>query len=313
VNGASGEWIKPQRLSLGDRVALVAPASPFSREDFAAGCDEIRRLGFEPVFDDRVFARRRFVAGEPALRAAALADAWAEPSIRAIIAVRGGYGSAELLPLLDPRAMLAARKIFVGYSDTTTLLSYHLRHRMVCFHGPMIDRRLSRGADGYDRHSFLASLTSAEPVGELAPAALVVLRGGSATGRLAGGTLTQLVSSLGTPWPFAPVDGSILFIEDIAERPYRIHRMLTQLSQAGVLGRASAIVFGEFPSCDEPGGEHLIRDVLTEFVQPFNGPVLFGFPSGHTAGPTWTLPFGVRARVVTAPRAAVVVDESAVM
>ena len=104
----------------------------------------------------------------------------------------------------------------------------------------------------------------------------------------------------------------MLFIEDVGERPYRIDRMLTQLAQAGILARAGALVFGELPSCDEPGGEHAIRDVLFDLVRGFDGPVLFGFPSGHTTGPTWTLPFGVRARVITSP-AAVVIEEGAVM
>jgi muramoyltetrapeptide carboxypeptidase LdcA involved in peptidoglycan recycling len=88
--------------------------------------------------------------------------------------------------------------------------------------------------------------------------------------------------------------------------------MLTQLAQAGILARPNSLVFGEFPSCDEPGGEHTIRDVLRDFVRDFRGPVLFGFPSGHTTGVTWTLPFGVRARVITAPQAAVVIEEPAV-
>jgi muramoyltetrapeptide carboxypeptidase len=313
IRPAGGDWIKPRRLAAGDRVALIAPASAFPREEFDAGCEELRRLGFEPVFDERVFERSRFAAGDARLRAAALSDAWTDPSVRALIAVRGGYGSAELLPLIDPRAMIAGAKIFIGYSDTTALLSHHLRHHLVCFHGPMIDRRLSRGEAGYDRDSFLRAVTGTAPVGALTPTGLVALREGSAEGRLAGGTLTQLVSSLGTPWAFEPEPGAILFIEDIAERPYRVHRMLTQLAQAGRIERATAIVFGEFPSCDEPGGGHLIRDVLAEFMQQFAGPVLFGFPSGHTTGPTWTLPLGVRARVVTEPRPAVIIEEAAVV
>ena len=137
------------------------------------------------------------------------------------------------------------------------------------------------------------------------------MRDGEASGLLFGGTLTQLTASLGTPWAFDPPAGCVLFIEEIRERPYRIDRMLTQLSQAGIFDRARALVFGEMPSCDEPGGEHPIRDVLFDFVRDFRGPVLFGFPSGHTTGPTWTLPLGVRTRVVTSPPA-VVIEEAAV-
>jgi muramoyltetrapeptide carboxypeptidase len=292
-------------------VALVAPASPFKRGDFEAGLVELTALGFEPVYDDRVFARARFVAGEASVRAGALHDAWRDPSIGAIVAVRGGYGSAQLLPLLDAALMRTGRKVFMGYSDNTALLWWHLQHGMASFHGPMIERRLSAGPSAYDRRSFLGAITSAEPLGALRPDSLETLREGEARGPLMGGTLTQLTASLGTPWAFAPPPECLLFIEDIGERPYRIHRMLTQLAQAGVLTRAAGLVFGELPSCDEPSGEHAIRDVLREFVHDFRGPVLFGFPSGHTTGPTWTLPFGVQARIVTSPPA-LVIEEAAV-
>lgn len=304
-------WLKPRRLVRGDKVALVAPASPFKREEFDAGVRELQGLGFDAVYDDRVFERRRFVAGDAALRAGMLHDAWKDPSVAAIIAVRGGYGSAQVLPLLDPAVMTAARKIFVGYSDITALLSFHLQHGVVAFHGPMLEYRLAAGESGYHRESFLRAVQGLEPIGELRPDGLEALRPGEARGPLVGGTLTQLAASLGTPWAFAPPPGAILFLEDVGERPYRIDRMLTQLRQAGTLSRVAGLVFGELPACDEPGGEHLIRDVVRECVADFPGPVLFGFPSGHTAGPTWTLPFGVDARITTSP-AALVVEESAV-
>jgi muramoyltetrapeptide carboxypeptidase len=311
VSRQQGSWTRPRRLQRGDRVALVAPASPFNREEFDAGVRELAALGFDAVYDDRVFARERFVAGSAAVRAAALHDAWRDPSIAALIAVRGGYGSAQLLPLLDAALMRTARKAFVGYSDTTAILSFHVQHGVVAFHGPMVEYRLGAGEKGYHRESFLRALCHAEPIGELRPSSLESLRSGEARGTLVGGTLTQLVASLGTPWAFDPPSGCVLFLEDIGERPYRIHRMLTQLSQAGLLARAAALVFGELPSCDEPGGEHAIRDVLREYVADFRGPVLFGFPSGHTRGATWTLPLGVEARVTTSP-VSLVVEEAAV-
>lgn len=311
MTAPSAGLLKPRRLTRGSRVALVAPASSFSREEFEAGVRELAQLGFEPVYDDRVFAHDRFVAGPPALRAAAIEDAWRDPSIAALLAVRGGYGSAQLLPLLDPVTMRTARKVLVGYSDVTALLAFHLQHGMVAFHGPMLEHRLGAGEKGYHRDSFMRALCEPDPLGALRPDALEVMRPGEVTGILVGGTLTQLAASMGTNWAFNPPAGCVLFLEDVGERPYRVHRMLTQLSQAGVLDRAAGLVLGEFPSCDEPGGEHVIRDVLREFVAGFRGPVLFGFPSGHTAGATWTLPFGVTARITTTP-AALVIEESAV-
>ena len=305
-------WIKPRRLRPGDRIALVAPASPFKRDELDAGVAELAALGYEAVYDDRVFARERFLAGTAALRAASLTDAWRDPAIRAIVAIRGGYGSAQMLPLLDATLMRDAAKIFVGYSDTTALLTYHLNHGLGCVHGPMIERRLAAGEAGYHRESFLRAVAIAEPAGELAPDGLDALRGGEASGTVVGGTLTQLVASLGTPWSPDVPDDCVLFLEDVGERPFRVHRMLTQLAQAGVLRKVAALVFGEMPSCDEPGGDPAIRDVVFDFVREFHGPVVFGFPSGHTTGATWTIPFGVRGRVVTAPRPALVIEEAAV-
>jgi muramoyltetrapeptide carboxypeptidase len=192
--------VKPRALRPGDRLAVVSPASPFNREDFDRGLAEIRALGFEPVHDESVFARTSYVSGPPELRARAIHNAWRDASIAGVVAARGGYGSAQVLPLLDRDAARRARKPFIGYSDITSLLMFlTLGCGVVSFHGPMIDRRLSRGAAGYDRTSFLRALTRAEPVGELTDPGVESIRSGESTGMLLGGTLTQLLASLGTP------------------------------------------------------------------------------------------------------------------
>jgi muramoyltetrapeptide carboxypeptidase len=149
-------------------------------------------------------------------------------------------------------------------------------------------------------------------MGELAPAALESLREGDAAGPLLGGTLTQLLASLGTPFAFAPPAGYILFLDEVGERPYRLDRMVTQLVQTGLLARASAVVIGELPNCDEPDGGPTARDVMADLFADFPGPVVIGFPSGHTVGPTTTLPFGVKARVVSDRRPRLVIEEAAV-
>ena len=304
---------KPRALAPGDRLAVVAPASPFIREDFDRGVDEIRRLGFEPVYDDSVFARQRYVAGPAALRAAAIHGAWRDPSIAGIIGVRGGYGSAQLLPLLDRGEAVRARKPFIGYSDLTAMLTFlTLGCHLISFHGPMLAGRLGRGADGYDERSFIDALCRREPMGDLAPAGLETIRSGDAGGVLLGGTLTQLLASLGTPYAFTPPDGYVLFLDEVGERPYRLDRMVTQLRQTGLLARASAVVIGELPRCDEPSGDPTARAVMAELLADFPGPVVIGFPSGHTVAPAMTLPFGVRARVVADGRPRLVIEEAAV-
>ena len=304
---------KPRALAAGDRLAIVAPASPFSREEFDSGVAEIRRLGFEPVYDDSVFARERYVAGPAALRAAAIHAAWRDPSIAGLIGVRGGYGSAQILPRLDRDEARKAAKPFIGYSDLTALLTYlTIGCDLVAFHGPMLAGRLGRGAAGYDEPSFINALCRREPLGELAPPALESLRPGEASGVLLGGTVTQLLASLGTAYAFAPPAGYVLFLDEVGERPYRLDRMVTQLAQTGLLARASAIVIGELPKCDEPSGDPTARAVMADLFADFPGPVLIGFPSGHTAGAAMTLPFGVAARVVAGSRPRLVIEESAV-
>jgi muramoyltetrapeptide carboxypeptidase len=305
---------KPRALAPGDRLAVVAPASPFSREEFDSGLAEIRRLGFVPVYDDSVFARQRYVAGPASVRAAAIHAAWRDPTIAGLIGVRGGYGSAQLLPLLDPAEARRAAKPFIGYSDLTSMLSFiTLGCDLVAFHGPTLAGRLGRGAAGYDEDSFVRTLCRAEPAGELAPAGLDVIRPGDAGGVLLGGTLTQLLASLGTPFAFAPPQGHVLFLDEVGERPYRLDRMVTQLAQTGLLARASAVVIGELPGCDEPSGEPTARAVMADLFADFPGPVLIGFPSGHTTGPAMTLPFGVNARVIAGPQPRLVIEESAVV
>ncbi len=304
---------KPRALAQGDRLAIVAPASPFTREEFDSGVREIRRLGFVPVYDDSVFARQRYVAGSAQIRAAAIHAAWRDPSVAGLIGVRGGYGSAQVLPLLDRDEARRACKPFIGYSDLTSVLTFLTTGcDLVAFHGPMLAGRLGRGAEGYDEDSFIRALCRNEPLGELTPPGLEALEPGEASGVLLGGTLTQLLASLGTPYAFAPPAGYVLFLEDVGERPYRLDRMVTQLKQTGLLASASAVVIGELPKCDEPSGDPTARAVMADLFADFPGPVLIGFPSGHTAGAAMTLPFGVHARVVSGPRPRLVIEESAV-
>jgi muramoyltetrapeptide carboxypeptidase len=305
--------LKPRALVRGDRLAVVAPASVFNREEFERGVEEIRRLGFVPVYDETVFAQASYLAGPPELRASAIRSAWRDPDVAGLIAVRGGYGSAQLLPLLDPSEVQRTSKALIGYSDITALLTFlTINCGMVAFHGPMLERRLSRGAEGYDRASFERALCRREPVGELMPPGLETVRSGDASGPLLGGTVTQLLSSLRTPFEFDPPDGYVLFFDEVGERPYRLDRMVTHLEQSGLLSRASGVVIGELPRCDEPGGGPTARGLMADLFSGFHGPVVIGFPSGHTIGPTMTLPFGVACRVVANGHPKIVIEESAV-
>jgi muramoyltetrapeptide carboxypeptidase len=304
---------RPRPLRPGDRLAVVAPASPCAEDAVRRGALELETLGFDVPIDERVFSvAGGYLAGEPALRAAHLQEAFADPAVAGIVCVRGGYGSAQLLPLLDAGAVAASPKVFVGYSDITALHTWLQQQAgLVSFHGPMLEGRFADRAR-YDRESFVRAVSVTEPMGAIVPPSLEVWRPGEAAGVLVGGTLTQLASSLGTPWAFDPPPGCVLFFDEVNERPYRLDRLLTQLVQAGIVGRASAIVFNELPGCDEPGGQVRGVDAVRRVLEGFAGPVVGGFPSGHTPGATITLPFGVRATVVARGRAALVIEEPAV-
>ncbi len=305
--------LKPRAVKRGDRIAIVAPASPFRREDFDRGTEELERLGFRATYDERVFDRRGYLAGDASDRAAAIAEAWRDDGIAGVMVARGGYGSVQVLPHLHVGDARRARKVFIGYSDVTSVLSFlTVQCGLTAFHGPSVAGCLGRGAAGYDPDSLIRAITCTEPFGEIEAPTVESLKAGDADGLLFGGTLTQLVASLGTPFAFDPPAGHVLFLDEVGERPYRVDRMLTQLGLAGILARASGIVFGELPGCDEPGGTPTARATVADVLHDFPGPVLFGLPSGHTTGPALTVPFGVRARVVAGQHAALIVEESAV-
>jgi muramoyltetrapeptide carboxypeptidase len=310
----SAGLLKFRPVRPGSRVALVAPASAFDRSEFDAGVAELRRLGLEPVWHDSVFDRSALTAGTPQRRAEALLRAIDGMDADAVVAVRGGYGSVEVLPLLDLNRLRRARTAVVGYSDLTSLHAYlTFNVGLASVHGAMVDGRLAKGASAYDSASFLRSLSD-EPLGEVTPEGLEVIRPGEAGGPLFGGTLSPLLASFGTPYEFRPPPGQVLFIDEVNERPYRLHRMLTQLKLSGRLAGATAVVFGQMPGCDEPGGRVSARDVIVELVDGFPGPVLLGFPSGHTTSPLVSVPFGVTVRVVAPAgggRARVAFDEAA--
>lgn len=307
--------VKPRALVPGSRISVVAPASPFRRDEFDAGVAEIRDLGFVPVYDETVFAKDLpgYIAGSAEIRASAIRSALQDPSIDGIIGVRGGYGSAQLLPLLDAEEARRACKPFIGYSDLTIILSFlTIQCGVVAFHGPMLDEVLSRGAARYDRASLLSAVARAEPMGELAPPGLEAVRPGEATGMLLGGNVTQLLATMGTKFAFDPPEGYVLLFEEVGERPYRLDRMVTQLRQTGALSRASAIVIGELNGCDEPGGLLTGRGVMAEVLKDFPGPIVAGFPSGHTKEQVYTLPLGVSCTVIADARPRLVIREAAV-
>ena len=204
-DGALPVMLKPRALTPGDRLAIVAPASPFTRDEFDSGLQEIRRLGFVPVYDESVFARQGYVAGTAGDSGGGAASAWRIRRSPASSASAAATAARRCCRCSIATRRGAARKPFIGYSDLTSVLTFlTIGCDLVAFHGPMLAGRLGRGKEGYDRDSFEGALLRTDPMGELAPPALESVRRGEASGPLLGGTLTQLLASLGTPFAFDP-------------------------------------------------------------------------------------------------------------
>ncbi len=289
--------IKPPALRPGDTVGIVAPASNVKRGDLEAGCEGLRRAGYRPFYFDSILDQHLYFAGSVERRARELEDMFARDEVRAIVCARGGYGANYLLPVLDPKKIKAHPKIFVGYSDHTALLTYFADAvGLVSFHGPMVAKDWARD-DGVDMASWQAALAGAS-AWELnlgAGSGVIGLVEGSAEGILYGGCLSILVASLGTPYEIC-TEGTILFLEDVAEKPYQIDRMLMQLKLAGKLDGVRGIVFGEMRDCLQNANQgYTLQEVVLRIAGSLGVPVAYGVRSGHVTAGNITLPFGVRA------------------
>jgi muramoyltetrapeptide carboxypeptidase len=291
--------IKPPALRPGDTVGIVAPASNIKRGDLQAGCEGLRRAGYRPFYFDSILEQDLYFAGSAQRRAQELEEMFAREEVRAIVCARGGYGANYLIEALDLEKIKAHPKIFVGYSDLTTLLTYFLDTAgLVTFHGPMVAKDWLH-EDGVDLSSWQAALAGTEPwepnLGAGSGASGLVE--GAGEGVLYGGCLSILVASLGTPYEIR-TEGTILFLEDLAEKPFQIDRMLMQLKLAGKLDGVRGIVFGEMRDCRQTANQgYTLEEVVLRIVGALGVPVAYGVRSGHVTAGNITLPIGIRAGV----------------
>ncbi|EQB09550.1 peptidase U61 LD-carboxypeptidase A [Sphingobium quisquiliarum P25] len=298
---------KPPRLRPGDTVGLIEPAG-FTDDLFDLDLvkETVAAMGLKPRPGRHLAQRQGYLAGKDADRAADVNAMFADPEVRAVFAVRGGWGCARILPYLDFATIRANPKLLVGFSDITALhLAFAARAGFPTIHGP-------NAASSWPRFSWDAfraiAFDGATPllVNPVAHEDRLVqrsgrirtFRGGKAAGRLLGGNLTVLAALVGTPWMPA-FDGAILFMEDVGEAPYRIDRMLTQLSLAGLLGKVAGVVFGQCTNCaasDASYGGFTVSEVLQQHLEPLGVPAFQGAAIGHVAS-QFSLPVGVRAEI----------------
>ena len=258
----------------------------------------LRAMGYEPVLFSHALDRGpMYFAGSTQERVADLHAAFADDSIDAVICTRGGYGTAHLLPLLDAHLIAAHPKPFIGYSDHTSLHTWFQNVTgLVTFHGPMVAADFAR-AGGVDNASWMHALQGDSGWSIGTGEGMRVLKTGKARGTLRGGCLSLITESLGTPYE-AVTEGGILFLEDIAAKPYQVDRMLLHLRYAGKLKGVTGIIFGEMQHCVQPGAPgELLEDAIRYALADFAGPIAIGLRSGHVEGANVTLPLGVEVEL----------------
>jgi len=293
------ERIKPPALRPGDNIGVVAPASNFKRDDFEAGCAALRDMGYNPVYDESIFARELYFAGSLDRRVRQLEGMFLRDDVKAIVCARGGYGSNYLLPRLNMKKIAERPKAFIGYSDNTSLLTYLCdAANIVTFHGPMVAKDFAV-SDGVDAESWQAALGARENwrLDFDSNSGVKPLQQGTGDGILYGGCLSMLAESLGTPYEIN-TEGTILFIEDVAAKPFQIDRMLMHLKLAGKFNGVQGIIFGEMLECIQSANQgYTLEEVVMRVVADLAVPVAYGVRSGHVSRRNMTLPIGVSARL----------------
>ena len=288
----------PPRLHSGDLVGLVTPASPvaeLSRID--AGTRYLERNGLRVMLGSFVGKANDYLAGTDEERAHDLNEMFRNPEIKAVFALRGGFGVTRILPLLDFNLLRDHPKIIVGYSDITALLlAIYARTSLVTFHGPMVAVDFAGDPDPRTEELFWEMMFGNNvhrsiPVAD--EAARLVLRSGTTTGRLMGGNLSLIAAMAGTGY-LPDFTGTIFIVEEIGEEPYRVDRMFTQLLQAGVLRGIAGILAGQFTDCaskDRTRASRTVEDILRSLSDVLSVPALSGCQFGHSQS-LLTLPLG---------------------
>ncbi|HYI11600.1 MAG TPA: LD-carboxypeptidase [Thermoanaerobaculia bacterium] len=311
--------VKPKRLSEGDTVGLVLPASAaFEADSIQFAKEQLEAIGLKVAIGPHAHDRHGYFAGKDRDRADDINRMFADDSIAGVVCYTGGWGSPRVLPYLDYDLIARKPKVFVGFSDITALLNaIHQRTGLVTFHGPVGGSTF----ETYTLENFRRVIMTPEPAGLLAPPPkrekdlvdrtnrVVRLAGGKATGRLAGGNLTLVAALMGTPYE-VDTDGAILFLEDVEEAPYRIDRMLTQLALGGKLDQMAGFVFGRCTDCKSTGPTFSLEDILRDRFGSLDRPALSGLSFGHIEQKL-VLPVGVMA-TVDADARTVRIDEAAV-
>ncbi|MFZ1518791.1 MAG: LD-carboxypeptidase [Ignavibacteriaceae bacterium] len=299
--------IKPKRLKVGDKLAIVAPGSYISEEELQDSIKNLNQLGFETTHSKKILLQSGYFAGSDKDRAEDLMEKFSDKSVKGIVCARGGYGCARILPMLDYDIIRANPKVLIGYSDITALLyGIYQKSGLVTFHGPVgtstfndysVDN-FKRVLINPERTSLFPNSTSGDDENVYGVTSIVK---GKGKGRLVGGNLSIMVSLIGTEFD-VDYSNKIIFIEEIGEEPYRVDRMLTQMIQTDKLKDAAGVMMGIFRNCEgkqkDPSFSKTctLMEVLQDRLNKLKIPVVYGMSFGHVKD-KFTIPFGALAEL----------------
>jgi len=299
--------IKPKKLIKGDTIGIISPASPsYRKSDVIRGKETLEKWGFRVTLSKNLNRRNGFTAGTDEERANDFNEMFARKDIDAVFVTQGGYGSARILKYIDFEMIKKNPKIFIGFSDITSLhLAIYKKTNVVTFHGPGVSRLNSQELSQYTKDYLFKAIFSDEPIGEIVPAEvgtyIYSVNKGMAEGELIGGNLTLICSTLGTEYEI-DTKGKILFIEEVETEPWIMDHMLCHLSNAGKLRDVAGIVIGECKDCvpkKHDPGYHVdtsLEDIIEDYIKPLGIPAIYGLPIGHGRDIA-TFPLGVRAKI----------------
>ena len=288
--------MQPAPLKPNARLALIAPSSPiYEAENRQAAVSLLEEMGFAVKVYESVSAQRGYLSGSDLIRARDVMDAFADPHIDGVICLRGGYGAARLLPLIDFEVIRRNPKVFVGFSDITALhLAFYAHTGLVTYHGPMPGAQSLTGLrEPHSRRMWLDTLGGNPPQEIYNPGGdpfRPFHNNGAAEGVLVGGNLAVLCSLLGTPY-LPDFTGKLLLLEDVGERPYRIDRMVNQLRTSGIFDSVAGVVLGDFTQCEAESHTLALDEIFRELL-PDHLPVICNVHAGHGQDKI-TLPLGV--------------------
>lgn len=302
--------LRGRALKNGDKVGITAPAGPVKEEQLLLAVSVVEEMGFQVEIGLTCYEEYGgYLAGRPEFRANELNWMFANREITAIFCVRGGYGSPQLLHLLDYELIARNPKLFVGYSDITALhIAFQQKSRLATIHGPMPASDLILAGDD-TKASLIRLLTDHRPLGLVKNPdheEIGCLVPGFAEGVITGGNLSLVTGLLGTPFEIE-TEGKILFLEDVGEEPYKIDRMLTQLALAGKFSDAAGIILGTWSDCESKANRDSfqVQELFEKIIAPFGKPTIYNIRAGHCE-PALSLPFGVRAYVDAGKRKLVI-------